>query len=184
VAPSGYSNLGVYYRRAGRLDESIAAYRVALRLNPGREDTHAGIGIALLHKGEREAALAEYLLEPREEERLVGISLTQLSLGNSAESDAALQELIDRYADDGTLAIARVLAWRGEADRAFEWLEKTLASGDPELYSIGQSLWLRNLHDDPRWLPLLRRVGVAPEQLEGIEFEVKLPDPGRATSSR
>jgi hypothetical protein len=32
-----------------------------------------------------------------------------------------------------------------------------------------------NLHQDPRWLPFLRRLGKAPEQLAAIEFDVKLP---------
>jgi hypothetical protein len=31
------------------------------------------------------------------------------------------------------------------------------------------------LHDDPRWLALLRKLGKAPEQLAKIEFKVSLP---------
>ena len=34
---------------------------------------------------------------------------------------------------------------------------------------------LDRLHGDPRWLPLLRKMGVAPEQLAKIEFKVTLP---------
>jgi len=32
-----------------------------------------------------------------------------------------------------------------------------------------------HLHDDPRWLPFLRKIGRAPEQLAAIKFDVKLP---------
>jgi hypothetical protein len=32
------------------------------------------------------------------------------------------------------------------------------------------------IHSDPRWLPFLRRIGRAPEQLARIEFKVTLPD--------
>jgi hypothetical protein len=35
---------------------------------------------------------------------------------------------------------------------------------------------LDNIHDDPRWLPFLRSIGKAPEQLAAIEFEVTLPE--------
>jgi hypothetical protein len=35
---------------------------------------------------------------------------------------------------------------------------------------------LASLHDDPRWLPFLTKLGKAPEQLAAIPFEVKLPD--------
>jgi hypothetical protein len=31
------------------------------------------------------------------------------------------------------------------------------------------------IHGDPRWLPSLRKVGYAPEQLRKIEFKVTLP---------
>ena len=31
------------------------------------------------------------------------------------------------------------------------------------------------IHDDPRWLPFLRKIGKAPEQLAKIEFKVTLP---------
>jgi len=29
-----------------------------------------------------------------------------------------------------------------------------------------------SIHDDPRWLPFLREIGKAPEQLAKIEFKV------------
>jgi hypothetical protein len=32
-----------------------------------------------------------------------------------------------------------------------------------------------NLHSDPRWLPFLRKIGHAPEQLAAIKFDVKVP---------
>jgi hypothetical protein len=32
-----------------------------------------------------------------------------------------------------------------------------------------------NLHGDPRWLPFLRKLGRAPEQLDAIRFDVKVP---------
>lgn len=34
---------------------------------------------------------------------------------------------------------------------------------------------LANIHSDPRWLPFLRKLGMAPEQLEAIKFDVTLP---------
>jgi len=34
---------------------------------------------------------------------------------------------------------------------------------------------LANVHADPRWLPFLRKIGKAPEQLAAIKFDVKLP---------
>ena len=31
------------------------------------------------------------------------------------------------------------------------------------------------IHSDARWLPLLRKLGMAPEQLAAIKFDVTLP---------
>ena len=42
--------------------------------------------------------------------------------------------------------------------------------------SLDQENWFSNLHDDPRWLPFLERIGRSPAQLATIEFEVKLPE--------
>ena len=71
--------------------------------------------------------------------------------------------------------IAYVLAYRGEADRAFEWLDKAVKYRDTGLGTMPVDPMLESLHSDPRWLPLLRRLGKAPEQLAAIKFDVKVP---------
>jgi hypothetical protein len=39
---------------------------------------------------------------------------------------------------------------------------------------VGETLFDK-IHSDPRWLPLLRKLGKAPEQLAQIKFKVTLP---------
>ena len=71
---------------------------------------------------------------------------------------------------------ASVFSYRGEADRAFEWLEN--AEENDEIYTaaiLGLSMF-SNIKDDPRWQQFLERNQISPEQLEAIQFEVKLPD--------
>jgi hypothetical protein len=72
-------------------------------------------------------------------------------------------------------AIACVLAYRGEVDRAYEWLGKAAQYRHAAFGSIALHPMLANLHSDPRWLPLLQYHGMAPEQLAAIEFDVKVP---------
>jgi hypothetical protein len=45
----------------------------------------------------------------------------------------------------------------------------------PGLAEIAVQPWFANLHQDPRWLPFLRKLGKASEQLATIKFDVKLP---------
>ena len=73
------------------------------------------------------------------------------------------------------LHIAMVLAFRGDADHAFEWLEKAAEQHDPDLGSIIAHRMFDKLHDDPRWLAFLLEHGIAPEQLAAIKFDVKVP---------
>jgi len=68
-----------------------------------------------------------------------------------------------------------VLAFRGEADRAFEWLDKAVEQSDPSLGCIIAHRMFDKLHDDPRWLAFISENGMAPEQLAAIKFDVKVP---------
>ena len=84
------------------------------------------------------------------------------ALGQVVESDAALTELIGKRGQHCPKCIADVLAYRGEADRAFAWLDKAVAYGDPDLTSIAMGNMFSNLYEDPRWLPFLERIGRSP----------------------
>ena len=96
------------------------------------------------------------------------------ALGRKAESDAALDEVIRKY--ERTMPnIAYASRLPGEADRAFEWLDKAVEYRDIALGMIPFDPMLVILHSDPRWLPLLRRLGKAPEQLAAIKFDVNVP---------
>jgi hypothetical protein len=96
-------------------------------------------------------------------------------MGRKAESDAALDELIRKYEQTLAYPIAYALAYRGEVDRAFEWLDKAAKYRDTALGAAPFEPALESLHSDPRWLPLLHRLGMAPEQLAAIKFEVTVP---------
>ena len=60
------------------------------------------------------------------------------------------------------------------ADRAFEWLEKERGNGGTFAEIVVDPIF-GNLYDDPRWLPFLRSIGKAPEQLAKVSFSVSLP---------
>jgi hypothetical protein len=98
------------------------------------------------------------------------------ALGRKSESDAALAELIRKYEHTGPFVIASALAFRGENDRAFMWLERAKQQRDLAFGTVPVYPTLTNLHSDPRWLPFLRKLGMAPEQLAAIKFDVKVPN--------
>jgi adenylate cyclase len=171
----GHSNLATRYLTAGRLDEAIASYRTVLRLSPGFYGAQAGMGAALLLQGKDEAALDAMRMENIEVERLLGLAMAYHALGDKAESDRALARLIAVYGRDFPGAVAYVMAYRGEVDRAFEWLQKAVQFKDTSLPEAVFLPFFDNIRSDPRWLPFLRKIGRAPEQLAAIKFDVKLP---------
>ena len=82
---------------------------------------------------------------------------------------------VNKHEKDAPYNIAYVYAFRGEADKAFEWLDKAIEYGDSGLADVVSENLFDKIHSDPRWLPFLRKIGKAPEQLAQIKFKVTLP---------
>jgi TolB-like protein/Flp pilus assembly protein TadD len=165
-------NLGYYQRMAGRYEAAIASFRTVLSLSPNRGGAHCFLGNALMLKGDATAALAEIEQEKTETWRTIGLPMAYCALGRKVDADAALNALIAKYEKDAAYNIAYVYAFCGEADKAFEWLDKAVAYQDPGLSEIVAENLFDKIHSDPRWLPFLRKIGKAPDQLAKIEFKV------------
>jgi TolB-like protein/Flp pilus assembly protein TadD len=168
-------NLGLYQRTVGRLDASIASFRIALSLAPGRGGAHYQVGVALLLKGDAQGALAEIEQEPSEVWKMIGLPMAYHAFGRNADSDVTLAALIAKYEKNAPNNIAYVYAFRGDADKVFEWLDKAIEYGDPGISEVVAENLFDKIHADSRWLAFLRKIGKAPEQLAKIEFKVTLP---------
>jgi TolB-like protein/Flp pilus assembly protein TadD len=173
VNPTGYFRLGWIYRFAGRLDDTITSFRTLLTLSPGFISGQYQIGVALLLKGDPQAALEAMEAESSEHYRLRGLVMVYHALDRAVESNDALTRLIEQN-PKGAFTIAYVLAYRGEVDSAFAWLDKAVEYNNPSLSFIAADPMFAILHDDPRWLLFMESIGKSPEQLAAIEFEVTL----------
>jgi TolB-like protein/Tfp pilus assembly protein PilF len=167
-------NLGYTQRVMREFDPAIATYRRVLSLSPGYASARYQICVAMLLKNDASAALAEIEQENNEPARLIGLPMVYHALGRREDSKSALARLIARFEKDWSYNIAQVYAFQGEADKAFEWLDKAVAYQDPGLSDIVRENLFDNLHSDRRWLPFLRQLGLAPEQLANIQFKVTL----------
>ena len=165
-------NLGTDQRQAGRYDAAIASLRTALSLSPGQANLHDQLGLALMLKGDATAALTEIEQEKSEVWRMIALPMAYCALGRKADADAALDALIAKYAKDAPYNIAYVYAFCGDADKAFEWLDKAVTYHDGGLGGIVAENLFDKIQSDPRWLPFLRKIGKAPDQLAKIEFKV------------
>jgi len=182
VNPTTLQNLGINYLYARRYDEAIATFHTLLSLSPGFGGAHYAVGVALLLKGDAPGGLAQMQQEKAEVWRMIGLPLVYCALGRKADADAAFAALIAKYAKDTSYNIAYDYAYCGEADPAFAWLDQAVAYQDPGLSGIVTENLFDKIRHDPRWLPFLRKLGYAPEQLAKIKFTVTLPDAAGAGS--
>ena len=176
VSAISHRNLGLFYFHADRLDDAISTLETALTLSPDQIGVRYFIGMAELLKGEYEAALTSIQREEFEGWRLIGLALVHFSLGDQPASDAALDELIRKYATGAAYNIAYTYAHRREPDLAFEWLGKAVEYNDPGIVDIPTEPLFANIRSDTRWRPFLENIGKSPEQLAAIEFEVSVPE--------
>ena len=92
----------------------------------------------------------------------VGVAMAEHTLGHSGESQAALDELIAKYAHDSAYQIAEVYAWRGEIDKAFEWLERAYVQHDGGIGLIKTDPVLKPLRTDARFAAMVKKLGLPP----------------------
>jgi TolB-like protein/DNA-binding winged helix-turn-helix (wHTH) protein/Tfp pilus assembly protein PilF len=155
---NSYSGLGYVLYVAGRYDEAHATLQKALDLNPQVTYVHLTLGKILIAEGRPQQALAEIEKEPSEWGKLTGQVLTYHAFGHDKDSNAALASLIAKYDTDAAFQIAEVYAYRGEPDKSFEWLEHAYKQRDPGLPEIKSDPLFKNLHQDPRYTELLKRM--------------------------
>jgi serine/threonine protein kinase/tetratricopeptide (TPR) repeat protein len=160
LSGGAYHNLGNTLLASDRFEEAEEAFRSSLELAPSRAATRASLAFALAAQGRLEEAMAETMREPLEWARLRALAILHHVMQHRAESDEALRELIEKHWAESACQIAEVYGARGEADAAFEWLERAYAQRDPGLADVKPSPHLRLLHGDPRWGAFLEKVGL------------------------
>ncbi len=181
AGPVGHFDLGLAYLKVGRLDDAATSIRTALTLHPEQFGAWALLGFTLLADGDIQAAVEAIEQETIDTFRLSGLAFAYYDLGQKDESDRMLAELIEKHADDASIEVAGVFAWRGDYDSAFAWLERARENKETALSNVASHYTFRTLHDDPRWQPFLATMGQSDAQLAAIEFNVSLPEQASGT---
>jgi serine/threonine protein kinase/Tfp pilus assembly protein PilF len=153
-----HSNLGYHAYYAGRWEEATAALKKALELNPDFPIARVTLGRVLLTRGRTQEALAEMEREPDPVWRKFGLCLAYHATGRSAEADSALAAFITDHGETMAFQIAEVFAYRGDADKAFEWLDRAYALHDAGMADIKNDPLLKGLEGDRRYAALLKKL--------------------------
>jgi TolB-like protein len=158
LSSGAWENLGFYYTGMGDFAAADVALSRAIDIEPASVLALGDLGMSRLLQGKGEAALELFLRIDLPAIRLTGIAMAQHTLGHVKESQQALKELMAKHAQEAAYQIAQALAWRGEKDRAFEWLERAYEQRDGGLSEIKITPMLRSLHADGRFKALVRKV--------------------------
>jgi hypothetical protein len=79
-----------------------------------------------------------------------------LGAGRPKESDTALKQLIKIRPSGWAYQIAEVYAYRGEVDKAFDWMDRAYQQRDRGLLVVKSDWLVKNLRQDPRYTELLK----------------------------
>jgi len=145
---------------AGKLDEADAAARKAAELQPTGAGSHRFQVLIAVQRGDGDAALREAQLEPDEGFRRFELALAHYARGDRPAADGALADLIAKAREGFAYQIAEVYAVRGEADKAFEWLQISFDDRDAGALGLLVDPLLRGLRNDPRYKNLLTKLGL------------------------
>jgi tetratricopeptide (TPR) repeat protein len=166
VLPETYNVIGVVYWLMRKPDESIAAFERMLELSPHLVAGRFRMARVLLADGQPERALEIVNEETGQIYRLAGLAMVHHDLGDSAASQAALDELIETAADVAAFQIAETYGHIGQPDKAIEWLNRAYENQDSGVATILGDLAFEELNDDPRWVELLQKLGLYEAWLE------------------
>ena len=156
----GWVLLGVALAATGQDAEGRRALARALELSPDAYVARAFLDFVLLKLGDTEEALRTNREQPVDHWRLQILAMAEYSLGHRAASDDALSDLIARCGRDEPGAVADVYAWRGEKDKAFEWLERAYRQQHYWLTTLHYVPQFAGLRGDPRLKALLRKMNL------------------------
>jgi tetratricopeptide (TPR) repeat protein len=160
LSAEAWRMLGFCYTVDRRFAAAHGAFRRLLELRPDSLNVPYTLGLLELVEGHASQALQDFRNVASEAVRLSGIAMADHTLGHARESQQALDELLARDAQRGAYQIAQVYAWRGEKDRAFDWLERAYRQRDGGLILMKTDPELASLRDDARFAAMLAKMNL------------------------
>ena len=139
--PEAWNNLGTMDHARGKYKQAISAYSKAIQMNPQDPVFHKNLGAAWLARGDAEKALEAwseaFRLDPATFEKdAVGVPAAGVSLAR-------------QY-----YLYAKLLASRGDTEKALEYLAKAHAAGFNDFAKVEKDQDFVSLIADPRYAAL------------------------------
>ena len=165
-------NLANAYRALGRPQDAVRALGTILEWHAPMPGFYWSLGVGWLVAGEPQEALNAFEKEELEGNRNMGIAMAFHDLGRLDDFESRIAEL--RVAGNEE-TVARIYAWIGNNDQAFEWLDKMVETHGPEMVANIDTDLYAKIKADPRWKAFRSKHGYEDKPFETIDFTYSLP---------
>jgi eukaryotic-like serine/threonine-protein kinase len=161
------TNAGWTLSFAGRPQDAIDRYLEAIALDPDYVQAHMRLAGAYAGARRFDAALAESdtvgRLTGRHQSASIGAANIYALAGQRSESERLLREIVARARTEYVppFALAQPYLLLGDYDRAFALLERAYDERSNGMAYLAVDPMFVPVHDDPRYVDLLKRVGLA-----------------------
>ncbi|PYX35565.1 MAG: hypothetical protein DMG74_01175 [Acidobacteria bacterium] len=165
LSPAMQLHLGFQYLTARQYDDAIQQYLKLLQIDPGYPDAHNQLAVAYRKKGMFDQSVAEYL----QVETLLGLVPEQTAPLKAAYAKSGMRgfwlkvlEFTEpsEQSDISPYQIASYYSILDKKNESFKWLNKAFDSHDALLVAVKTDSDFDNLHSDPRFADLLRRMNL------------------------
>jgi len=166
LSPAINTSLGLTDHVQGRHDDAIAYFEKALETDPSFYLAHWWLGVIFLQRSMLLKAFAQFrragAFSKRDRSDAAKFTYGDALVGKRGKARRMLEELTRISGEQyfSPVMIAAIHVTLGEADAAFEWLDKAYAARDPWLAWLGVDRRFDSVRADPRFLVLLHEIGI------------------------
>ena len=151
---------GLMLEFSGQPRAAIEAYRELKILDPYYPGVHAYLGRSLIVGDRIKLALPHMEIERNAFWRKYGTILALYAMERPEEAGPKFEQFIQQHEHEAAVQIAEIMAYSGQVEEAFGWLDKAVDQRDPGVSELVGNPLLGNLFDDPRWERLVDELGL------------------------
>lgn len=152
-----YSNYSYHALAAGELDVAEEMIKNVLIFSPKSIFAHFQMARIQLARGDIDAAIVANELEPHPVWKNIGVGMIACAQGDIAGGIAIADELIEQRE---IFNAAEIYYMCGETDLVFELMLDAAEDRDPALTEMKLSWAMTPLRSDPRWIEILKLMGL------------------------
>jgi TolB-like protein/Flp pilus assembly protein TadD len=163
-------NHASYYLNRRDYDKALELCKKALELDPSFSTAHFELAAIYcksnrLGEGEREAKIALDLVQGLRPRLSREVEVMTAYYGKDMERVRSLLPDLEAHVDEPLsptrMEISGLYIFLGDLDQGFEWLEKSFSKREKDLLYISHSDMFDGVREDPRYLSLVKRLGLA-----------------------